>query len=134
MELRPLHQVFALVVLELHLHVALNHRRIAGLVDFRDPQGLCWEGLHGPELKRTPAHGFGQLTEEQLVQKLLLLCIELLLSQCLSVGDVFKLNYDLIGRAEEVGDLFVSSVLRESILEEIINLVIPSLLIINCLL
>jgi hypothetical protein len=37
---------------------------------------------------------------------------------------VFKFNYDFVGRAQEIGDLFVSGILREPIFKEIHDLAI----------
>ena len=58
-ELRPLQDVLARVVLELDLHVRLGHGRETRLVYLRDSEGLSWEGLHGAELQGATAYRLG---------------------------------------------------------------------------
>lgn len=55
-ELRPLQDVLARVVLELDLHVRLGHGRETRLVDLRDSQSLSRERLYGAELQGATAY------------------------------------------------------------------------------
>ena len=127
-ELWPLENVLALLILELDLHVRLGDRDEPSLVDFRDSQGFSWQSLQSPKLQSPSAHRFGELSQEVLVQKLLLLDGHLLLCQGFTIHDVVEFNYDLGGRIEEVGDLLVSGVIGEPVFDEIADLVVPLLL------
>lgn len=67
-ELWPLENIFALIILELNLHVRLCDRDKPSLVDFRDSQGLSWQSLQGTKLQSSSSHRFGELSQEVLIQ------------------------------------------------------------------
>ena len=128
MEFWPLENVFALLILELNLHVRLGNRDKASLVDFRNSQRFSWQSLQGTELQSPAAHRFGELSQKVFVQKLLLLNCHLLLCKGFTICDVVEFNDDLSGRVQEVIDLFVPGVIGEPVFDEIADLIVPLLL------
>ena len=62
MELWPLENVLALLILELNLQVRFCDWNKPSLVDFRDSQGLSWQSLQGSKLQSTSAYRFGKLS------------------------------------------------------------------------